>query len=247
MAKGNIVLNMTSTEDGPRMLDMLTFFDKNKSKPQWTGPKDINQYKNWRELEDIVEKSQNVEFKSGKEQRKETGEGAKLLYEVEVPSTQKPVYKFYQILEPEALARMSYGTRWCTGTLDDKIEDDKIDYTYPEWHPNAGKTRTINKMKLGEKTGYPNAAISYIKISPLYMIFRSIIAQDTGRSGQVLNITGDGTQIMGSTNEPILRISASFDYAISKWVESGTCPIVNIINKIRMTRPNYKGRLPIQK
>ena len=66
---GNIAL----TEDGVRLKNTLTYFQNNSRKEAWPGHRDVSKYKNWRELERVVDdvKEERGELKSKREAEKD--------------------------------------------------------------------------------------------------------------------------------------------------------------------------------
>jgi hypothetical protein len=120
IARDNLVITMDNFEDADRISSALNYFHEHHKKKDWPGHRDINQYKNWRELEDLTTKFQEEgkEFKSGKELRREQTQGMDELFEVTIPNKSKTTYTFVKFTTPEALARCGSGTKWCTTNPD---------------------------------------------------------------------------------------------------------------------------------
>jgi len=177
LAKGNLIIEPDREEDAPRMLAALKFFHENSKKPGWNYPKDINQFKNWRQLEDIAEKESDKIFQSNRQQRKEISAGSKLVSEITVPNKEKTTYQLYMITEPETLVMMGTGTRWCTTGLSKQSgigahgphggrqtkDDQNAPYMhYGKNHPKEGTGRLLKFMKVGGYEGFPLTAARYL-------------------------------------------------------------------------------------
>jgi len=133
-------------------------------------------------------------------------------------------------------------------------------FTYSDWHPRAGETREYKWMKgpmtgpSAGKEGFPQTAQNaYLKHNPLYIIFRKHQAetgdrgQETGRSGQILQIGdgGHGIEAKNIEDQEISGCSFGLDYALGKWSESDSDAPIRYINSVRSRCANYKGRPPI--
>jgi hypothetical protein len=241
LSRSNLRIAPGNDEDGPRMLSALEFFEKVRKTPQWTGPRDINQFRNWRALEGLAEKEDEGKFASKRQQRKEASKGAEKVFEIVLPNSYRTKYTIYKITEPEAAVRVGMGTRWCTTSL--TIDKDVPVYyrstdakrvpvfVHPEWHPKAGTVRELDLMDTGSAQGYPVTAISYLNNGPLYIVFRKdhgFQSKSLGRSGQLLQFVEDGSEIMSVIDKPLFRCSKALDYAMAQWAEQPGAPMAAI-------------------
>ena len=102
--KGNLRL----PEDQDRALNALRSFEQNKRVAGYPGPKDINQYKLFQDLETTLDKIGGQALKSKRQAKREVKEkGAKLVYD-------DGTYAIIEITEPEAAVIYSKGSKWCT-------------------------------------------------------------------------------------------------------------------------------------
>jgi hypothetical protein len=98
--------NLRYPEDNDKYKDRLTKFDSLKKKPNFPKDKrDINSYKTYGELVNIISEFGNVQTK-GEVVRQSQEEGKELLKEVEQ-------YKLFEITKPEAAAKNFRHTEWC--------------------------------------------------------------------------------------------------------------------------------------
>jgi hypothetical protein len=128
-------------------------------------------------------------------------------------------------------------------------------FTYGDWHPKAGETREYKWMQ-GPKTGpsagkegFPQTAQNiYLKHNPLYIIFRKRggdKGQETGRSGQIMQIGGGAGGSVEAKDQEDIEIShcsAPLDYAFGKWAESDSEAPIKWINYVRKHCADYPGR-----
>jgi hypothetical protein len=95
-------------EDQDRALGAIRLFDQNKRAAAFPGPKDINAYKTFPDLEAITDKLQGQELKSKRQVKREVKEkGARLVYD-------DGTYAIIELIEPEAAVIYSKGSKWCT-------------------------------------------------------------------------------------------------------------------------------------
>ena len=239
LARGQVNIGPDRPEDGPRIKRALDFFHRNSRMPQWTGHKDINMYKNWRQIENLSAELAGTEMISNRQKAKLTRTGAEEIFEVEVPNKESSKYSMYVITEPEALATLGMGTRWCTTELAEKPRN----FTYPSWHQKAGQERELVSIQLGSHIGYPITAVQYLEEGPVYMIFRrnKQTPGDIGRSSQLLQGTKDGSQVMNYKDESLSRTSPALDWAMAQWAKQPDAP-EQLIKAIRSMAEDYPGR-----
>lgn len=95
-------------EDQDRVLNALRSFDQNKRIATFPGPKDINAYKTFPDLETIIDRLSGQELKSKRQTKREVKEdGARLVYD-------DGTYAIIEIIKPEAAVIYSKGSKWCT-------------------------------------------------------------------------------------------------------------------------------------
>lgn len=249
LSRGHLTITPDNPEDGQRIFNALEFFHENKKTRQWRElglSNNIHDYKDWRQLEDVLFKHGDIE--SERQTKRKDLEGVIKLFEVQIPNNLGTVYIFYKIIEPEAVAVMGMGTRWCTTTL---TPTDEVLWTYPDWHPKAGQTRPLKVQQLGRHSGCAQTATSYLKDGPMYMVFRRHMNAPenfkddvTGHGGQFMQIHAESGQFMNIEDRMISRATPPTDYAFAKWAESGTAPL-DVVKKIRQLAPkNYPQKPP---
>lgn len=97
-------------EDQAKVHQRLTQFDQLKKKPQFTDPKDLNQYKTYSQLAQTIEANLGIQTK-GEVRRQKVADGAKLIKEWDIPGKKLAVY---EISTFEALDAMgAQRTEWC--------------------------------------------------------------------------------------------------------------------------------------
>jgi len=256
LAKGRLVIDPDNDEDGMDMLQALTFFHNNSKKPTWPGHKNIQDYSgkrsSWKELEALADKH------GGKKVRRalsEIDEGAELVWEYQLPhKTPGYIYRVYRILEPEIVAKMGQGTKWCTRWVKEKGDtgygSDKSEITYPESHPRAGETRPLQEVTVEGKTGLPYQAAYYLeKDGPFYMVFRQdpegVESDDLGPSGQVLQFNHNPEQLMGITDSNLHVVNPPTDMMVAHWSANDPNAPHDAIKQIRnKCKTNYSFTYP---
>jgi len=239
LINGNLIAEPGRLDDLDRISKALYFFHTNNKSPKWQYPKDINQFSNWRKLEDIIEAQGDITYKSKREQKKEIISGNINLGTIVVPNIHNSSYTLYKITEPESAIIMGKGTRWCTTSLttqrsyQDGQSWKKIDHTqenpplirYPEWHENSGKERPLQWMEFAGKSGFPLTASSYLGMlgnsgGPLYVIIQKDNGpkdKNIGRSGQICQFTYDCSEFKNPKDKEIVIINPAMLYAINEW------------------------------
>jgi hypothetical protein len=102
--------NIRLPEDQDRALGALRLFDQGKRVAAFPGPKDINAYKIFQDLEAVTDKLQGTELKSKRQSKREVKEkGARLAYD-------DGKYSAIEITDPEAAVIYSKGSKWCTSS-----------------------------------------------------------------------------------------------------------------------------------
>lgn len=246
LANGSLTAEPGKQEDLDRIAAALKYFNTNYKSPQWTLPRDINQIRNWRELEDAAN-ADTTAYQSKREQKRKITTGAEEIGSITVPNQYKTTYAIYRVTEPEALVMLGMGTKWCTSTLStqswqydhETSTHNRIDLTkdapptvyYPLWHKNAGEQRSLQYMEFGTLKGYPMTAAQYLGFAadsptpaeaygPLYIILQTDSGPKSngiGRSGQVGQCTHDMSEFKNAVDEEITVISPALRYAIQKW------------------------------
>lgn len=103
--------NLRLPEDKERALASLRLFDQNKRVATFPGPKDINAYKIFQDLESVTDKLQGQELTSKRQTKRQVKEeGAKLVYD-------DSGYTVIEIIKPEAAVVYSKGSKWCTSNV----------------------------------------------------------------------------------------------------------------------------------
>lgn len=92
-------------EDGPKLFERLSQFQKLSKKPAFTGKKDLNKYASYGELAKTIEANLEVKTK-GETRRSAEMEGCKFL-------KQEGDEAVYLITTPEAAAKLLRHTDWC--------------------------------------------------------------------------------------------------------------------------------------
>lgn len=164
-------------------------------------------------------------------------------------------YKNWRDLEEIVLKFQEEGKEFKSGKELRKEISKGARILYEVTIPNKQKTRysfvelttpeAVSKYGAGTRwcTTNVDTARSYLeKKGPMYIIFRDSKEGHVGRSGQVMQITANGSDIMLYDDKPIGFTSPALDFALAKWLESGTCPIPEVVKKIRSTSPDYPGK-----
>ena len=102
--------NVILPEDGHRVLTVLTHYDKQKRKADSQLQKDINRYRTIHDLEMALEE----EIPSLKATAVEVGHKVKDLPGVTVVKRVPPDIVVLKVEDPDSLATLGEGTRWCT-------------------------------------------------------------------------------------------------------------------------------------
>jgi hypothetical protein len=109
LATGRLRITPDFDEDGPRILTTLTYFHKNKNKPDWSLDKDINKIRDWHQIEKLIDSG---DLKSKREEKKSLSSvGVELVFEMTIPNKEESNYKIYKCIEPESLAIWGFGTQ----------------------------------------------------------------------------------------------------------------------------------------
>ena len=232
-------------EDGPRMHDALEWYDNGIKTSRWEHPKGMENYQNWRMLEQLYNQHGKGELgRLGVVSNPELEtNGMEIVAEMSINSAKKGEfsYKVMKMMEPEALAHYGQGTQWCTAlnitdpeTLAQKGEKPPV-FVYPPWHPKHGKRRPlqlINYVKGGaDHKGYPGTAAYYFRDRPQYIIYRKA----PGSEWQP-HLQFDGDQIKMTDDYEIGRMAASLDHIIALWqnqVANDKDAPIGILNKLR--------------
>ena len=238
LAIGNLIISPGNDEDGPRIRSALEYFHKNKNKPEWDLPKDINRI-NWKELEDKIGEG---DLQSKRERKKVlSGSGMSLVFEEQLNNSEESLYKIYRFIEPEATAIWAYGTKWCVTML---ISEQR-EMIYGSWHPKAGQKRNLVKVELSaERLGYPYQAQSYLNTGPLFMIFRYNKSNNTrvGGSNQLMLLHEPSNQMKNVHDVQISRCAPATDYVIAHWMAADQGAPTKLLKAVRRLCPDYNGR-----
>ena len=246
LAMGNLKILPDYDEDGPRILETLTYFHKNKNKPDWTLDKDINKIGDWHQIEKLIDSGN---LKSKREEKKSlSGVGVDLVFEMTLPNKEESNYKIYRFIEPESTAIWGFGTRWCTTTLSGPQNNQVPTIKYAAWHPKAGQERELSLLKLSkDSTGYPTQADHYLNghlPGPLYMIFRKNKTNqgDVGGGGQLVLVHAPTKQIKDNHDIQLANCSFALDYVIAHWMKADKDAPADFLNWIRSRCKDYRGR-----
>jgi len=247
-------------EDGPRILEALTYFDNNYKSANWKLPRDITQIKDWKILERMAVKAakEGDDQQSKRQIDKERRRGAEKVFEITLPNREESYFYVYKITEPEAAVTYGMGSRWCTTSLSEfrdgysysrSVEqgpDGQILWSVPAWHPNAGQKRPLENMEIGSHRGYAITATDYLTTGPLYIIFRRNKTDNSGvgKGYQLMQITEDGTQIMDIGDDPLVRCSPATDWMFGHWQQAPGAPL-QAIKRARANCGDYRGRPPV--
>lgn len=126
-------------EDGTPLKEALQTFVKASRRPNWTGPKDVFQFGNWRDLQKQTQEWQEKQMASGitseSEWTKKAKEGVNKICDIEFETTAgkepgKYQYAVYEMKTPVGVFVYGRGTRWCTSTsLYTTIKPNELDKT----------------------------------------------------------------------------------------------------------------------
>lgn len=246
LSLNNLVAEPGRLDDLERFKNALSFFESNYRSQNWQYARDINQFANWRNLEDIALNSSD-DYTSKRQARRNIA-GADVVGTVVVPNDYKTTFQLIKFTEPEALALYGMGTKWCTSTLSTKAyHQDYVgqlsmkDYDkenaptmkYPSWHQLSGSERPMQWMEIGNHSGYPTTAVSYLAHSPIYIIFQKDSgpkSPNLGRSGQVGQFTDTAArnlEFKDVRDNEITVISPALSYALKQWAdESEAIPML---------------------
>ena len=248
LANNYLTAEPNNIEDLDRIAKALTYFNTKSKSAQWPHPRDINQFTNWRKLEDISEKDDTT-YQSKRQQKREIVSGSESLGTVVVPNQYQTTYALHRIIEPEAAIILGMGTRWCTSGLAVQayVDHKMTEYTkenppiikYPAWHTRSGEERPLQFMKFGTQQGFPLMAAQYMGMretildnGPLYVITQlddGPKPKDIGRSKQICQFTQSMEQFKNTHDREIQTVCAPLYYAMTKWV--GAEPNINRILK----------------
>ena len=127
---GCIIMMPDNPEDGPKIYEVLEWFDKSVNTAAWTTSKRLDDYPNWRSLAELHRKHDKKPLVSNSELENKMREYGKSGYDVAYDgvltlrdfiggASETPVLeaKIYRVLEPEAMPLLGNNTHWCTATL----------------------------------------------------------------------------------------------------------------------------------
>lgn len=238
--------------DGPRMLNTLTTFNKIRNTGrlanQWKQFKggqyvDINRYKNWRELEGLIEEFVGDEDLKGSKDQQRTlkvlaEEGSELVFETDIPtrSGTKNV-KIYRLDTPAACVFYGMNSRWCTSTLHDTHANADARPPYIVSHGIK-----VPYLERGQYKGYPTTAANYLSRGPLYVIYVD--------DKPYIQMTNNFSEVRNTQDAQLERCSRPLDTILGMWSHKITDKdTIRGINKIRKRiapqYANYPGRLPL--
>jgi len=250
-------------EDGVRLRNALTIFDKIKLTSRFKGDKDIHKYKNFRELESVTKK-----FQEGLTQPDEPNnlktwwvwvkkQGVDLFYKDK---------KFTVLLFDSSPFQAANGEitkgievvskKTAVGQHGQEIEASWVPlWAAPDANPENAHTVTPTAMalsKLATGTSYcvasPTTAQSYLNSGPLYAIFKKDDESDAKQRGDLYLLANHNwTEFMNQDDKPfdfMTSLSAVFlsKLVIAKSDILGSSAVDNIIQHVKKALKGGKLR-----
>lgn len=289
MAKQVKFNNIAFPEDGTRIRRTLENFHNiktgwmKKKWAQWQQEKadetpgtqklkgiEVNQFKNWRELEKAVSefmeafKDEPEEGEVGSEEmsledkvKTHAEKGSKKVLEFSMKAKREGkvydvVWKLFEITNEAAAVVFGSKARWCTAQLDLCYECDgkKVD---SDGKPCSGcrglghsQYPELKYMEFGGQRGWAETAHRYLQQGPLYMV--------TKNDELYLQTDDDWDEFMNVEDEPLTTCSPALDFFLGKVLTEKVVKSENAVNSIQYHRKlcvdtggnqiNYKGRVP---
>jgi len=221
--------NIKLPEDGSRLHDALEFFLKHRNKANWPGKRDLNQYKNWRTIEDLMWElgGKEEELKTKGEQAREIKtKGARWVFGMIIPVIMYYDDKGKIIKSDEIKSRREAGLPIIKKNVD--LEYRLLEVATPEALYEYGRgTRWCTAAKDNTYSEY------YLKKGPLYIGFRG--------KEKFFQADNDFAEFMDVKDSGLYTLSPATDFFLAHVAQElpNTRPG---IAKLRASAPDYNDR-----